>query len=126
MSGVDRDWPESVKKFEAFLRGQELTEHRRIDFDERHFGNKLLQYFGQEMLIQVVRDRGQWSIDVADSNRPGDWYFVSRFRQLFGEKGESSLSLEDLETDLDFVWQNWSKLVTAFSSDHREETHSKL
>jgi hypothetical protein len=123
---MDLEWPEAVKQFEAFLLDQKLTERERIDFDEVHFGNKLLRYFGHEISIQIVRDRGDWSVDVADTNRPSDWYFVSRLRQLFGEKGDGSPSLEDLGKDLDFVQQNWSKILTAFSTAHREETHSKL
>jgi len=120
---MDSEWPEPVKEFEAFLLDQKLTQEKRIDWDQAAFGNKFLQYAGGEIKVRIVRDRGDWDVGVQDITRPSHWYYVSRLKELLGEHADESRSLE---VSLDFVQRNWAKILDAFGSEHRAETHDQL
>ncbi len=96
--------------------------HRQ--YDRAHFGNCLIDVAGGPLTVRVVRDRGQWFVDVADRARPSRWYYVDVLRRLLG--GKRAETLVSIEDQVEFLRQHLPSLLEAFNPKNAAKTHARL
>ena len=62
-----------------------------------HFGNEIEIFGSPSMQFRIVKDRGQWSIEVGPTDLSGEWYNLQDVLSVAGSKEEIS------SFDLDFL-----------------------
>jgi hypothetical protein len=116
-------WTKSVTTFEQFLQSEGLElQNRREDPDISD--SKLVEYGNRDIRVQVVCDRGVWSVMFsAPSVGPQHWYSTQTLRDLLlGPKDEILL----LDEQIKFVESNWPSIISRFGSLEREDTQRQL
>ena len=118
------EWPEMVLNLEDFLKGLRM-ECMEKTVDSEHFGNRLMDYASSTLIVRVVLDRGRWSIELGEVNRPATWYDMGLLKALLSNNAPSlsSLSLED---QVSFLKANWPSVAVLFEPNRREDTFTAL
>lgn len=99
-----------------------MRELRRREHEA--FGNCYVDLANEDILVRIVRDRGQWFVCVADVRRQGRWYDVWQLQPLLGrERPKSTIPVDEQAR---FVREHLSILQDAFSTQNAESTHAKL
>jgi hypothetical protein len=122
------DWPSGLDQFGEYLRTQGLS------FDRRGFvpytGDKIWQYSTNKIGVRVIAERGfVWSLQIADiAGWPQEWYPASELRELLTgcDAAWPSERDEKIHSQIKFVEEHWLKILGAFGSDKREQTHTRL
>jgi hypothetical protein len=110
--------------FESFLLRHGLECRRRIGPDAQPFGNTLVEYADSHLGVQVVSDRGLYSVSISDqTQKPIDWYDVDLMRKLLGLPESPRMMLYE---QTDFVEKNWAAIRSLFDSSHAHATESRL
>ncbi len=88
------------------------------------FGDRLLEYASPTLAVRVVRDKGQWSIDVSDrEGRPDESYDAALLRDLIEGRGEDVLAFPE---QVAVVERGWKEIALRFGAARRDETHARL
>jgi len=79
-----------------------------------------------ELRLRLVRDRSQLFVDFQGREKPSDddWFSFDIIRQLL--TGDIADSAEMDDEKVQFIHDNFSVIVDAFSPGKREETEKKL
>jgi hypothetical protein len=116
-------WPKEIIALDTFLRGAGLTCKHWETFPES-FGNIVVQYANASIAVQIVRDRGRWSVAIADvAGRPEEWYDPSILRDLLCGQGNDEVSLPE---QIEILQANWPSIVECFGPVRRAESHTRL
>lgn len=117
-----RTWPPETGRVDEFASwvGLKPTQHQVFG----SFGDRLQEYANPTLALRVVRDRGQWSVDVSDrEGRPDEWYDAALLRDLLEGGGGDVLTFPE---QVAVVEREWTEIVVRFAPDRREETHARL
>jgi len=79
-----------------------------------HFGNGLEIFGSPSMQIRLVKDRGQWSIQLGPSDLSGEWYDLEDVLSVAGSK-EDTFSF-DLGALAQTLSENFSKIRKIFEN----------
>jgi len=85
-----------------------------------HFGNELVIFGSPSMQLRLIKDRGQWSIELGPADLSGEWYDLQDVLSVAGSNEEiSSFNLDPLAKTLT---ENFPKIREIFEnySQHRE------
>jgi DNA-binding protein HU-beta len=85
-----------------------------------HFGNELEIFGSPSMQLRLIKDRGQWSIELGPADLSGEWYDLQDVLSVAGSSEEiSSFDLDPLAKTLT---ENFQKIREIFDnySQHRE------
>lgn len=117
-----RTWPPETGRVDEFTSWAGLKPTRHVVSGS--FGDRLQEYASPTLAVRVVRDRGQWSIDVSDrEGRPDEWYDAALLRDLLGGGGNDVLTFPE---QVAVVERHWKEIAVRFGADRREETHARL
>ena len=114
--------PDAVQRLKNFLvaRGMSLVRSEGRGVDMAHAA----VYSDGYLAVRVEFDRGGWLIWVADAiDQPGTWYDPAVLREVLGQAGSDSPSLEENVTILQ---SNWDTIRSLFRPERRQETHDRL
>ncbi|HEX4070242.1 MAG TPA: hypothetical protein VHX68_03705 [Planctomycetaceae bacterium] len=120
---MNSDSPANILALEAFLRGEGLTVVRREGPDRKVFGNMLIEWADERIIVRIVKDRGIWLLEVADPSGQGRSPDPALMMQLM--VGTTS-DLVPLDEEIEFVQSHWSAIVDAFSIEKRTATNTRL
>ena len=88
------------------------------------FGNCLIELGSDALRIRLVRDRGQWRIEVADARVPDEWFYVEVLRQLLSaEPFELPLPIDDQAR---YLRKCLPQLLEAFGSPDAPQFRARL
>lgn len=117
-----RTWPPEAGRVDEFTSWAGLRPTRHLVSGS--FGDRLQEYASPTLAVRVIRDRGQWSLDVSDrEGRPDAWYDAALLRDLLGGGGNDVLTFPE---QVAVVEQGWKEIAERFAADRREETHARL
>jgi hypothetical protein len=91
-----------------------------------HFGNVLVTYANSAMKVRIVRDRSNWTLEVADPSNDdlGGGYDMWLFQELLlGIRSDNGMSIDE---KVAFFKQHLPRIVDAMSGDKAKDTMSKL
>jgi hypothetical protein len=91
---------------EGFTLGQEL-------YSDEDFGNWLRVYVSAALSIQIVRERGQWSV-LAGTQHHGEFFSIAAWSRCLGGKRVES---DSIESQSRFVRECLMDMRTATTSD---------
>ncbi len=95
-----RTWPPETGRIDEFTSWAGLKPTRHLVSGS--FGDRLQEYASPTLALRVVRDRGQWSVDVCDRDgRPDEWYDAALLRDLLDGGGSDVLAFPEPR---DAVW----------------------
>lgn len=117
-----RTWPPEAGRVDEFTSwaGLKPTRHHVSG----SFGDRLQEYASLTLAVRVVRDKGQWSIDVSDrAGRPDEWYDAALLRDLLDGGGSDVLTFPE---QVAVVEHAWNDIAVRFSAERREQTHTRL
>jgi hypothetical protein len=99
-------------------RGFTVIEER---YDPQSFGNVLVRLEHDQTAVRIVRDRGEWRIDIAG---PGqlDWFGPSIWQGFLDEHVQSFDVLSSFDEEASFLARNLSLIEDAL----RDQTGSTL
>lgn len=93
------------------------------DSESESFGDSAATFYSPELMIRVVRDRGQVSVDFGSGWEPDEWFDLSFVADLVGATGDQDDVLASLAR---FIDQHCVQLRHAFSPKHFPETKQVL
>lgn len=117
-----RTWPPETGRVDEFTSwaGLKPTRHQVSG----SFGDRLQEYASPSLALRVVRDKGQWSVDVSDrEGRPDEWYDAALLRDILEGGGSDVLTFEE---QVAVVERGWKEIAVRFAPDRRDETHARL
>ena len=117
-----RMWPPEAGSVDEFTswEGMPLSHH----VESGAFGDRLMEYASPTLALRLVRDKGQWSVDVSDrEGRPDEWYDAALLRNLLEGEGGDVLTFAEQVT---VVESRWKEIAGAFGPERRGETHARL
>jgi len=115
--------PDEVVELIRFLEEQGLTLYCRRGPDREFFGNMYIEYAAGTVKVQIVKDRSQWLIALADASQPDNWYDITLVRDLVLGKGTDPLPLPEEVKIIKMIWQPARE---SFSPSRRQATHARL
>jgi hypothetical protein len=119
---MDRDWPNELTDFEAFL--QKMGLDYQWSEAQSRYGYRMVQWGDADIAVRATLDRIYWSIAVADVAPGHDrWYDVRLLRELLLGPSDDGMSLRD---EVHFVESTWPTIVDSFTSERRDDTHATL
>jgi hypothetical protein len=119
---MDRDWPEELTEFEAFLQQMGLV-YQGSQVQAR-YGARMVRWGDANIVVCAGLDREYWLISVGDVVAWADrWYDVLLIRDLLFGQSDEGMSLRD---QVEFVESNWPTIVDSFSPEQRDDTNARL
>jgi len=119
---------ESIRRtFEELARQHDLRESD-CRYDTEEFGNAYVTYTSRELGLRVIRDRGQYSVEVAPAES-GDWYdihLVLLAMQSPGVTETQSGVTNDLKKLAVLAERHLDEIANLFAAERVEETRSLL
>jgi hypothetical protein len=93
----------------------ELGAFRKLNGFEvpTHFGDELEVYGSPSMQLRIVKDRGQWSIELGPTDLSGDWYDLQDVLSAAGSNEE--ISSFDLDSLADMLSGNFPEIREVFA-----------
>ena len=114
--------PESVIRFEQFLREQGFVCQRADEVSE--FGDFALRANKENIYVDVVVERSKWFVGFGeDQVNSLKNYEPAILRDFLGGSGEDAPSLSD---QIAIIENFLPRLISMFSPDNREATHRAL
>jgi nucleoid DNA-binding protein len=97
------------------LKVLELAAFRKLNDlkDPTHFGDELEIYGSPSMQFRIVKDRGQWSIEVGPADLSGEWYDLQDVLSAAGANEE--ISSFDLDSLAETFCENFPKIQEFFA-----------
>jgi DNA-binding protein HU-beta len=80
-----------------------------------YFGNEVLTYGSPLMNLRLVKDRGQWSIDLGPTDLSGDWYDLEDVISVARGPRQKPLP-PDLDSLAGALFQNLSEIQQFFAN----------
>jgi DNA-binding protein HU-beta len=100
---------------EKLLQVLELGAFRKLNGLEvpTHFGDELEIYGSPSMQLRIVKDRGQWSIELGPADLSGEWYDLQDVLSAAGSNEE--ISSFDLDSLAETFSENLAKIQELFA-----------
>ncbi len=113
--------PGLLADLEMFL--EEFGFVREKEQQGKGFGNQMVTLRAPAFTLRFVRDRDQWSVEVADPRLESDWYDIGLIEASLEGGDRDVLSIEDQAQVLREIWPKAAKI---FEPQHAEATHRRL
>ena len=116
--------PIVVSSFLAFL-----TEECGLTIESQRtessaFDNTVIVFRRKELGVRVVRDRGEWSIQIRSGQRSDDWYDAALLKEHITRV--ESQDAVDFEEQAKFVRTSWNDIANMLTGPHSNETLAAL
>ena len=112
--------PEQIQPVISFLENVGLS--RMATDDVNGFGSQVITY-QNGVGVRMLSDRGDWFIEVSDSQRPNQWYDMALLRDFLGDSGPDVLGLPEQAA---ILTSRWAAIRGLFEPARAAESHRRL
>jgi hypothetical protein len=109
-----------IQQVISFLESVGLS--RKATDNADGFGSGAIRY-QNGVSVRILNDRGDWFIEVSDSQRPNEWYDMALLREFLGESGSDVL---DVPEQVAILTSRWDAIRSAFEPARAAESHRRL
>lgn len=115
------EMPEQIRQAITFLERHSLAREEGDRADG--FGSRFITY-RNGVGVRIVSDRGDWYIEVSDSERPDEWYDMALLRDILEGGGDSDVLGVDEQVAI--LTNHWNVIQEIFAPTQAAANHTRL